>query len=102
MTDALQIGLFAHQCWSNFCPAMQALEEWEERERERQEAFAGVSTGPEAEEEAQQYLAYVPLPDQKEIEVRVMEKKKADLLAKYASDTLVSQQQDVRSLLNKR
>jgi hypothetical protein len=30
----------------------------------------------------------------------VLEKKKADLLAKYASEALVSQQQEAKSLLN--
>ena len=39
---------------------------------------------------------------QAEIEQRVLEKKKADLLAKYTSSALLGKQQEARSLLNKR
>lgn len=49
-----------------------------------------------------QFVAYVPLPDSKEIEQRVLNKKKADLLAKYASEALLAQQQEAKALLNKR
>ena len=34
------------------------------------------------------FVAFVPLPDEKEIEKKVLDKKKADLLAKYASKEL--------------
>lgn len=47
-----------------------------------------------------QYVAYVPLPEQKEIELRVLAKKKHDLMAKYASDTLIQQQEEAKQLLN--
>ncbi len=54
---------------------MQALDEWEAREKERQDAYAGVSGGLDASAnstaDAPQFVAYVPLPDQKEIEQRV-------------------------------
>lgn len=48
------------------------------------------------------FVAYVPLPDQKAIEQLVLEKKKADLLAKYTSDSLVKEQEEAKSLLNVR
>ena len=54
---------------------MQALAEWEEQEAERREAYAGVAGGMDsasaAEADGPQFVAYVPLPDQKEIEQRV-------------------------------
>lgn len=46
------------------------------------------------------YVAYVPLPEQKEIELRVLAKKKHDLMAKYASDSLIQQQEEAKQLLN--
>lgn len=47
------------------------MAEWEEKESERQAAYAGIKGGLEDEESAaeataaQQFVAYVPLPDQK-------------------------------------
>lgn len=38
----------------------------------------------------------------KAIELRVLEKKKQDLLAKYATSEFQSQQQEAKSLLNKK
>ncbi len=85
---------------------MQVLADWEEKERERQEAYAGIKTaaGHELHEDddAPQFVAYVPLPDQAAIEQRVLEKKKQDLLAKYTSDSLLQQQDEAKALLNKR
>ena len=42
------------------------------------------------------------MPDQKAIEQLVLEKKKADLLAKYTSDNLVKEQEEAKALLNVR
>ena len=55
-----------------------------------------------AEASRPQFVAYVPLPDQKEIESRILDKKKADLLAKYASSGLLREQQEAKALLNVR
>ena len=87
-----------------------AIAEWEEREAERQASLAAVRGGMEdgeggggvggAAEPA--FVAYVPLPDQKEIEARVLESKKAALLNKYASESLQKEQQEARELLNRR
>ncbi len=83
---------------------LQALAKWEAEEQQREAALAELG-GKAAEQMApaeMQYVAYVPLPDQKEIEQRVLEKKKAELLAKYSSASLVKEQQDAKALLNKR
>ncbi len=54
---------------------LQALDAWKAREKERQDAYAGVMDGLDASADgaadAPQFVAYVPLPDQKEIEQRV-------------------------------
>ncbi len=84
---------------------MQAVLEWEEKEHERQQATGADGVDRERERgleaaETAGFVAYVPLPDQKEIEARVLEKKKADLLAKYVTPELQDQQQQAKSLLN--
>lgn len=85
---------------------LQALAEWEKEDRARSEALAGAIKGLADYEESgapeQEYVAYVPLPDQKEIEARVLAKKKADLLAKYTSESLQQEQLNARALLTKR
>jgi pre-mRNA-splicing factor ISY1 len=58
------------------------------------------TAGPE--EGDNQFVAYVPLPEPKDIEKRILDKKKADLLSKYSSDTLQEQQASAKELLNKR
>ncbi len=63
----------------------------------------GGAGAPQQEEAAEdQYVAYVALPDQKAIELRVLEKKKQDLLAKYATEAFQSAQDEAKSLLNKK
>ena len=46
-------------------------------------------------------MAYVPLPDTQDIKQRIVDKKKADLLAKYASASLQKGQEDAKAMLNK-
>lgn len=90
-----------------------AIADWEEREAERQAALASVRGGMEDGEgggaaarnaaaggDGPGFVAYVPLPDQKEIEQRVMESKKRQLLDKYASEALIKEQQEAKALLN--
>lgn len=83
-----------------------ALSEWQQKETERQAALADVKGGmvndTATANTQQEFVAYVPLPDQKEIEHRVMLKKKADLLAKYSSDASIKQQQESNAFLSKR
>ncbi|GFH21219.1 uncharacterized protein HaLaN_18477 [Haematococcus lacustris] len=91
----------------------QAVLEWEEKEHERQTALGrkrapglgvGDDEGSEEEEDdgaaGARFVAYVPLPDQAAIEARVLEKKKADLMAKYTSEGLAREQQEAKDLLN--
>lgn len=81
------------------------MEEWNSKAAERAAAAAEVSGAGAAAGSArgeQQYVAYVPLPDIKEIEAIVMEKKKRELLAKYTSENLLAEQAEAKSLLNKR
>lgn len=88
-----------------------AIEEWQEREAERQAALAtargGAADGGAAAADADaaaapQFVAYVPLPDQKEIEAKVLESKKAALLAQYISSEEAAKQQAAKELLNRR
>lgn len=61
----------------------------EERRRER-----------EKEKEKEEFVVHVPLPDEKEIERMVLEKKKMELLSKYASEDLMEEQSEAKSMLN--
>lgn len=82
------------------------MEQWQAEEGQRQQDVGtdAVEARPGVREaiEAPQFIAYVPLPDTADIEARVLNKKKADLLAKYTSDTLAEQQKTAKELLNKR
>lgn len=84
----------------------QAILDWEEKEHERQKALAAAGEAQEDAEDAaahdQQFVSYVALPDNKAIELRVLEKKKQDLLAKYATEAFQSKQDEAKSLLNKK
>lgn len=94
----------ADDCSPSFAVQLQALEKWQAEENERQEALANVMGGTDTADKAeaeQQFVAYVPLPDQKEIERKVMMKKKADLLAKYSSEATVQQQKESNAFLSK-
>lgn len=54
------------------------------------------------EEEEPRFTAYVPLPDAKEIEKKVLEKKKQDLLAKYVTPELQSEQEQAQALIGRK
>lgn len=47
-----------------------------------------------------EFVAHVPLPDEKEIERMVMERKKVELLEKYTSDSLLEEQEEAKNMLN--
>lgn len=88
----------------------QAVEEWEEREAERQASLASVRGGmadvgaaeAAAEDAGPGFVAYVPLPDQKEIEAKILESKKHQLIKQYASEGLLKEQQEAKEMLNRR
>ena len=48
------------------------------------------------------FVAHVPLPDPRSIEQLVLDRKKRDLLNKYASEGLQAEEEEARELLNKR
>lgn len=53
---------------------MQAVAEWEAKAAERAEAYAAIAGGVDASaagEPEREFVAYVPLPEQEEIEARV-------------------------------
>ncbi|XP_027356045.1 pre-mRNA-splicing factor ISY1 homolog [Abrus precatorius] len=68
------------------------VEEERERERERRERLE--------EEERREFVVHVPLPDEKEIERMVLEKKKMDLLSRYVSEGLMEEQSEAKDMLN--
>lgn len=68
------------------------VEEERKREREMEER--------ERKEKEREFVAHVPLPDEKEIEKMIVEKKKMELLSKYASDSLLEEQSEAKAMLN--
>ena len=46
-----------------------------------------------------QFIAHVPVPSQKEIEEALVKRKKMELLQKYASDSLQSQETEIKTML---
>lgn len=64
----------------------------EEERREREER--------ERMNNEREFVAHVPLPDEKEIERMVVEKKKMELLSKYASEMLLEEQSEAKAMLN--
>lgn len=107
-----------------------AVEEWKKMEEIRKEARKAVksgevaSVGPaikeilfegvedvveeeralererEEKERKEEFVVHVPLPDDKEIERMVLEKKKMELLNKYTSDMLLEEQSEAKDMLN--
>ncbi|GAB2218870.1 hypothetical protein Drorol1_Dr00002102 [Drosera rotundifolia] len=54
----------------------------------------------EEEMQRREFVVHVPLPDEKEIERMVVEKKKMELLSKYTSENLLVEQEEAKSMLN--
>ena len=83
-----------------------AVMDWEEKEvqRDRDQKRRRGQGGGGAQDDDQDgqhdFVAHVPLPDQKDIEGLVLEKKKRDLLAKYSSAELVAQEAEAKAMLN--
>ncbi|XP_051768673.1 pre-mRNA-splicing factor ISY1 homolog [Ctenopharyngodon idella] len=53
----------------------------------------------EGEDGAQSFFAHVPVPSQKEIEEALVRRKKMELLQKYASESLMAQSEEAKTLL---
>ena len=77
-----------------------AVAEWEAARDAREAADGGKRKrgDDEADAGAGFAAAHVPLPEEKEIEKMVLAKKKADLLAKYASAELDQQQAETKAM----
>ena len=78
---------------------MQAKQQWQQQEQERQQA--GGSPARDESDEDEQFVAYVALPDDREIENRIVQAKKASLLSKYTSEAIQREQDEAKLLLNK-
>eukprot|EP00897_Mesotaenium_endlicherianum_P007245 jgi/Mesen1/6549/ME000334S05883 len=78
---------------------MEVEKEDEDEERAGSDAGDGEGEGGSGAPE-RVFVAHVPLPDEKEIERMVLEKKKAQLMNKYVSENLAAEDQEVRELLN--
>lgn len=77
----------------------EGVEEEVEEERKREEEEREREKVKEA---GREFVAHVPLPDEKEIERMVLERKKKELLSKYASDSLQVEQEEAKEMLNVR
>lgn len=66
----------------------------EERRGERERELR------ERSDKEMEFVAHVPLPDEKEIERMVLEKKKLELLGKYATEELLEEQNEAKQMLN--
>ena len=90
------------------------IEKWDAQQEERARAekelgiVSGVEQGNTATNgvegglEGSEFVAHVPLPDQKEIEKMVITKKKQDLLSKYMSPEIAKAEQEAKEMLNKK
>ncbi|XP_010465993.1 PREDICTED: pre-mRNA-splicing factor ISY1 homolog [Camelina sativa] len=87
-TEVVSVGAAAAAAKEVLFEEEEDVVEEERREREKEE------------EKEREFVVHVPLPDEKEIEKMVLEKKKMDLLSKYASEDLVEQQTEAKSMLN--
>lgn len=53
----------------------------------------------ETEPEKEHFIAHVPVPSQQEIEAALVQRKKMELLKKYASDSLMEEEETVKKML---
>ncbi|CAL8401279.1 unnamed protein product [Arctogadus glacialis] len=78
-----------------------------EEEEEEESLYAkGTEEGDELmleqqeeEEGLESFIAHVPVPSQKEVEEALVRRKKMELLQRYASETLMAQSQEAKTLL---
>ncbi|MBA0552633.1 hypothetical protein Golob_023426 [Gossypium lobatum] len=54
----------------------------------------------ERKDKEREFFVHVPLPDDKEIERMIVERKKMELLSKYASEGLLEEQSEAMDMLN--
>lgn len=90
-----------------------ALEDYEKRkeageipEVEEEDIYAAAAEEGESDEDEGSgsqdevnFVSHVPVPSQEEVEAMLVQRKKRELLEKYASETLMQQSQDAKALL---
>jgi pre-mRNA-splicing factor ISY1 len=83
-------------------PSMAAAEVLFEEEEDVVEEERKLEQEKEEREKGKEreFVAHVPLPDEKEIEKMVLERKKRELLSKYTSEGLLEEQQEAKEMLN--
>ncbi|KAL8153794.1 hypothetical protein V2J09_011554 [Rumex salicifolius] len=72
----------------------------EEEEEVVEERRKQMEEEEEEELKRREFVVHVPLPDEKEIERMVVEKKKMELLSKYTSEDLQEEQLEAKEMLN--
>ncbi|XP_054443439.1 pre-mRNA-splicing factor ISY1 homolog isoform X2 [Pteronotus mesoamericanus] len=95
--------------WKAEREARLARGEKEEEEEEEEEINIYAVTEEESDEEGsqenggedgqQKFIAHVPVPSQQEIEEALVQRKKMELLQKYASETLQAQSEEAKRLM---
>ncbi|XP_053526198.1 pre-mRNA-splicing factor ISY1 homolog isoform X1 [Artibeus jamaicensis] len=95
--------------WKVEREARLARGEKEEEEEEEEEINIYAVTEEESDEEGsqehggedgqQKFIAHVPVPSQQEIEEALVQRKKMELLHKYASETLQAQSEEAKRLM---
>ncbi|CAB3998657.1 pre-mRNA-splicing factor ISY1 homolog [Paramuricea clavata] len=90
----------------------QALEDYEKRKaageipevEEEEDIYATATETVDSDEDNEEqdevnFVSHVPVPSQEEVEALLVQRKKMELLEKYASETLMQQSQDAKALL---
>ena len=91
----------------------QALEDYEKRkaageipEVEEEDIYAAAAETADSDDDDENegqdevnFVSHVPVPSQEEVEALLVQRKKMELLEKYASETLMQQSQDAKTLL---
>ena len=72
------------------------------RAARRPTAKTTAKAAEEANPTDEGFVAFVPLPDDKDIEARVVAKKKNELLAKYQSESLMTESEHTGTLLGQK
>ena len=86
----------------------QSVARWKRGEEERAAAEkstrgrGGRGGDGDDDDDSHQFIAHVPLPDTKDIENLLVQKKKKELLAKYMSIELAAAENEAKEMLNKK
>ncbi|KAG4155656.1 hypothetical protein ERO13_D03G125150v2 [Gossypium hirsutum] len=78
----------------------EAEEEWQREEEDVMVEEMREREEKERKDKEREFFVHVPLPDDKEIERMIVERKKMELLSKYASEGLLEEQSEAMDILN--